>query len=90
MSENRYSALMYDPREMERKRKECIQACEPFHDMMYHILSRMPHPGMLLDLKTGEVKDMPISPEWQERIDFINNERESFIRSNYPELLQKQ
>lgn len=64
-------------------------AMESFTHMLYRIYTIMPHPGYIMNFNTGELEPPPPLPEWQCLIDKINEMRDEYIKTNFPEFYKE-
>lgn len=74
-----------DPRMMAIRYQELCRCRDYCSRQLYHVMQKMPHPGFKLDLDTGQFEPMPISPEWQNKIDHIVNESHKYLSKTFPE-----
>lgn len=80
-----YSALGPSEQEKDQKRKDFFNDLEPFRIMMYRLLSTMGHPGIIMDMTTGEWNDAPNPPHIQSKIDEILKMRDNHVKKYWPE-----
>lgn len=70
-----------------RRRDEFQKAMQPFNDMLKKVVERIPVSGLAINMDTGEMRLMPLPNEWQKKIDFIIEERNDFVKRNFPEII---
>jgi hypothetical protein len=71
------------PEEKSIRRRQLMQAIEPYNKMLTHIYSIMPSTGFIVN--DGAFERLPPLPEWQKQIDKVLEMRDEFIKSNFPE-----
>ena len=76
--------IQQDPLYLSGRLKQYKSEREWFAKRLAHILSIMPCPKIVLDLKTGE-GSRTIDPEWQSLIDMVVKEAEDHFDINFPE-----
>lgn len=75
------------PEEISIRRRQLMQALEPYNKMLTRTYSIMPSTGFIV--KDGAFERLPPLPEWQKRIDDIIKMRDELIKSNFPEFYTK-
>jgi len=87
MNNPQASAIKPTVDEIMRRREEFQRAVQPFNDILKKVIERIPVSGMAINMETGEMRMLPLPDEWQKKIDFILEERNRFIKSNFPEII---
>lgn len=81
------SALMQEPRYLERRRMEYLSDMKYFSDTLFKIHSIMPCHKRFFFNGTFE---QHIPEEWQKLIDKVMEQKNEFVKSHYPEFYDQQ
>ena len=77
--------IRQDPEYMRMRRKELQSCLDYFAKELNRIYSLMPMQGFKIDLKTGEMEQLPIPMQWQLLIDRVLKMKDEYIKTHFPE-----
>lgn len=84
------SALLQDPHEQYLRYREYQRVKSYYMAGLNRLMELCPMPGYMVDIKTGQFKQMPIDAEWQKAFDNATEFISEMLRLEFPEFFKEQ